>query len=117
MKRTEFIELTTKILSNEASAEEKARLEFLLKEEEYRNLYNWITGKLEENNQESEEFGFDLNRGLFKLTQKIRKQEPEFEWLKNRAPLFNHHPGFFKVAAASIIFFVLLSASIFETCS
>jgi ferric-dicitrate binding protein FerR (iron transport regulator) len=110
MKKEKFIELATKYLSKEVTIEEKEEFELLLTNDKYNKLFNWIADKWGKDFSSNGDLGFSLLRGHNKLITKIKKEEPSFEWEKDRTPSFKHHTSLLKIAA-SIIFFVLVSTS------
>ena len=74
MKKKIFFELSTKVLVNEANAQEKALLNELLKEEKYRKLFNWLEAEWKKE-LSTDKVKFDYSRGLAKLRAKIAESE------------------------------------------
>ncbi len=110
MDKKRFIELATKYLSNEATFEEKEELSKILKDEKYKEMFVWLSENWEDLGSKKNESNFNLDRGLQKLTKKIRIYEPEFDWDDKRETAFNRRNSFLKVAAIVLIF---ISLSIF----
>src|SRR5690606_35165554 len=70
MDKNTFFELAAKILAGEATAAEQKTFNTYLRNEEYRNLYEWLQEAWQkELKYESDEF--ELERGLRKLRSKI----------------------------------------------
>ncbi len=105
MDKKKFIKLLTKQLSNEATFEEKKQLETLLKNDEYKDLYDWV---LNEWNNKNSNPNFNLERGLDKLKNKITIYEPSFSWENKTTPKFSHHKNILKIAASIILFATVL---------
>jgi ferric-dicitrate binding protein FerR (iron transport regulator) len=110
MSKEKFIELVTKALLNESTLEEKKQLYSLLQNDEYNNLFLWISENLNKSKVSSDQYEYSLDRGFSKLTEKIQKHEPSFTWKKDRPLIFKHHTSLLRIAA-SIILFVLVSFS------
>ena len=109
MNEEKFMELTTKYLSNEATIEETEQIKNLLQQDEYSRLFNEINSKWNEK-KENEINEFNIQRGLLKLSAKIRKYEPTFNFEEERKKkLFVFRPSFIKIAAS--IAFILIVAS------
>ncbi len=109
MKKEKFIELSIKVLSNEATLHEKAELEELIKDTEYHhNLFLWTSKKWKEAEVEDDGLEFNLDEGLARVEKGIKKQEPFFSWDEAKNRFFEHRLSTLKIAA-SIVFFILVS--------
>lgn len=108
MEKNKFIELATKYLSNEATFEEKEQLNELLKDEKYNEMFVWISNNWQNFGLQKNVHNFNVERGLHKLTQKIRAYEPEFDWDENKKSRFGSINSLLKIAA-SIAIFLLIS--------
>ena len=106
MNKKYFIELSTKYLANEASLEEKKVLESLLLDSKYKELFNWLSNKW--NQDSNSDVVFDFNEGLDELYDKIKKHDASFNWNNKREKRNSHYLSTLKIAA-SITFFVLVS--------
>ena len=106
MKKKRFIELSTKYLANEASIEEKKILEDLLFDSKYKELFNWLSARW--NQEQKSNVSFDFKEGVDELYSKIKKHDPSFNWNNRRKKKNSHYLSPLKVAA-SIAFFVIVS--------
>lgn len=70
MDKSTFFELATKILAGEASAAEQEKFNVYLRNEEYRQLYDWLREEWQKE-LKYKPGEFDLERGLRKLRSKI----------------------------------------------
>ncbi|MFZ1978859.1 MAG: FecR domain-containing protein [Bacteroidota bacterium] len=102
MNEDQFIQLTTKYLSNEASAEEIRLLLSLRKSERYAALFERINERWNKFTTSDPGFEYDVDRGLQLLTEKIRRSNPAFQWDNNAKnkylPL--HRTLYFRIAAS-----------------
>ncbi|UZR97543.1 FecR family protein [Chondrinema litorale] len=94
MDQDNFVQLVTRHLSNEASFKEIEVLRELLKDEKYNKLFKWVAAKWEEDKQNIKLANFNMDRGMDKLVNKIRKYEPDFqsETLTNADPVNKVQP-------------------------
>lgn len=74
MQKDTFYQLVTRVLSNEASNEEREQLNVLLELPENRKVFDWIKAKWD-NKADRSIIQFDYNRGLKLLRAKIKKAE------------------------------------------
>nr|WP_321358570.1 FecR domain-containing protein [uncultured Draconibacterium sp.] len=76
MDKNRFFELTTKVLANEANEEEKIRLNDLLSNKKYRELFNWLKTEWEKEFS-SDSIQFNYAKGLEKLRAKIAESDKQ----------------------------------------
>ncbi len=108
MNKNKFIELATKYLSNEATYEEKEELNELLKDEKYNEMFVWISNNWQNLGLQNNVHNFNVERGLHKLTRKIKIYEPDFKWDENKPSKFTYKKSLLKIAA-SVAFFIFFS--------
>jgi transmembrane sensor len=114
MNKKKFIELATRYLSKEASHEEIEQLNNLLMQHEYKTLFNFIDQQWNAGEETKSNNTFDLERGLGKLTSKIKKFEPAFEWKeKKHSRIFILQPAFLRVAASIAVIFTIATAALY----
>ena len=97
MNKNTFFELVTKVLSGEATGEERKLFDSYMLSDEYRNLYSWLKKEWHKEIKHPAK-GFDYARGLDKLRGKIKSAEQT----QHSAPVVKM-PGkkrFFYVAAS-----------------
>jgi ferric-dicitrate binding protein FerR (iron transport regulator) len=116
MSEERFLELATKYLSKEASNEEKTSFYNYLEKDEYYNLFTHLKDEWEKAGMLQVESEFNIESGIEKLTQKIKKVEPSFSFdhKKNRTQrrlLFN--PTFLKYAASIAFLLVLVTGTLY----
>lgn len=114
MNEEKFLELTTKYLSKEASNEEIEKLQNLLKDEECNRLFNFISSKWNSRDMQNDLTEFNIGRGLGKLTSKIRRYEPTFEWEeKKKERSFIFQSTFLRIAASVAFLLMLATGSLY----
>ncbi|MEK6552667.1 MAG: FecR domain-containing protein, partial [Bacteroidota bacterium] len=116
MSEERFLELAAKYLSQEASNEERASFYNYLEKDEYYNLFTHLKNEWEKAGTLPVETEFNIESGIEKLTQKIKKAEPSFSFVhkKNRTQsrfLFN--PTLLKYAASIAFFLVLVTGTLY----
>lgn len=106
MDKNKFFEIATKVLSNEANETEKSRLASFLEIEQYRKLFNWLQKEWQKNCRYPDE-GFDYQRGLKKLRNKIEQKEFLFQQGKQKLTFMNRKI----IQVAAVFVSVILIAS------
>lgn len=108
MNEEKFIELTAKVLSNEASCDERDELNHFLMDENFKEKFNLIRKNWNSNNLSKGKNLFRNEEGWQKLSGKINKYEPAFNAEKNEIPfLYLFLKSRYTQAMASILLLVL----------
>ncbi|MGD8778390.1 MAG: FecR domain-containing protein [Ignavibacteria bacterium] len=112
MNKKNFINLVVRNLSKETTKEENKELMTLLKKQEYSEQYKLIKNKWETAEDDLDNLDFNVERGFNKLTSKIKISEPEYK-TQTVNPFKNYwYDSSLLRFAASIAFFVIISAGI-----
>lgn len=106
MTEDQFFELTIKVLSNEANADEKQLLDELLTINKYKRLYNWLNKEWSRSNT-TRFVGFNFERSLSRLRNKIDEKE-RFVAIQQKAK--KRRNRFIQIAASFILLFGISGA-------
>jgi ferric-dicitrate binding protein FerR (iron transport regulator) len=112
-----FITLVTRYLSREASVDETERLNSLLEQKKYSNLFNAINEQWARAGNREPLSEYNTERGLKLLTSKIRKYNPSFQWEKEvkQKNLLLYQPRYIRIAASVAFLIILVTGAFFIT--
>ncbi len=115
MNEDRFIQLATRYLSKEASAEEIRLLLSLRKNNTYAALFAKIDEQWNKLKMRDPGFEYDVDRGLQRLTEKIRQSNPAFQWdiHAQQKYHFMHRPIHFRIAASAAALMLIIAGTFF----